>query len=74
MIVALLGTLIFFVHFLHTNCFAPDLVTVQFPEVVALPLAVTVNIFALVRATTEYVPSDAEPLVKSIVIESFANN
>ena len=52
----------------------PDLVTVQFPEFVALLPAVITNVFALVNETTENVPSVAEPEVKSTVIESSANN
>ena len=56
------------------NCEAPVFVTVQLPELVALLPAVIVKILALVRDTTEKLPSVALPEVKSTVIESLANN
>ena len=55
-------------------CDAPVFVTVQSPELVPLLPAVIVNIFALVKETTEKSPSVALPEVKSTVIESLANN
>ena len=74
LILARVGKSIVFVHLSHTNLLVQVLVIDTFPLVVAPLAAVTAKTFALVTEETIYVPSAEEPEVKSITIESPANN